>query len=214
VDEWVPLSRATVRQRLAVATVGIVPVLLLANVSVQTVLALRPELSGAGLVIALVGSAVLWCAIFVGLVLVFRPLPTANFAKREIRIRGRKLPFDEITVCLGEVVTATRSGRSVVALRFGRQQGLRASVILYAGTSPTLDVVARERLADVLRASNIQMPTSKYDPTGAFAHYNFPGYLTRDEAVEMALTPPKPGDPMPWQRGIEPPNEQPVSADS
>lgn len=66
------------------------------------------------------------------------------------------------------------------------------------GSSPTLHPKTRELLLAMLPATSIQMPVDRYDPTGKFARYNFPGYLTRDEAIAFVTDPPVAQDTTFW----------------
>ena len=74
-------------------------------------------------------------------------------------------------------------------LVFGRESGPQARILLSADPERELDGASRERLIALLGASGIRMPTSKYDPSGRFAHYNFPENLTRDEAIALVNDP-------------------------
>lgn len=49
----------------------------------------------------------------------------------------------------------------------------------------------------VLERSSIEMPSSADDPTGRFARINFPGSLSRDDAVSLVSDPPEQGAKLP-----------------
>ena len=56
---------------------------------------------------------------------------------------------------------------------------------------------ALARTSAALERSTIAQPTSSHDPSGRFARYNFPGTLSRDEAVALVRRIPLPGEPLP-----------------
>jgi hypothetical protein len=204
-DEWVRLSTATARQRVSAAASVTPPAIILSSSAFQVERLFYRDASLLTVVLVCLGTLVVISALATGLYFFFRPMPVANFSTREIRVRRRTIPFGEIDSAVTELISTYRAKTRLVALRFGKVNGLRASVVIADSGRPTLDAITRERLADVFRQSNIRMPTSSYDPTGAFARYNFPGHLNRDEAIDFALHPPMPGQPMPWMKGIESP---------
>lgn len=48
-----------------------------------------------------------------------------------------------------------------------------------------------------MRRSSIAVPQTPDDPRGRFARYNFPGSLSRADALAVVLTPPTINDPAP-----------------
>lgn len=93
-------------------------------------------------------------------------------------------------------VLDTKKSRTLT-LRFGAEKGPRATVSLLTRKGARLSSDASDDLAEALRRSSIEMPVSKDDPSGRFARYNFPGRLTKADAVEVVLNPPSLHDPLP-----------------
>ena len=150
---------------------------------------------------------------FFGLVLVvvllwyrFRPVPEANFQTNEVR-RGRR------TVAMSDIrwarllVLETQKSRSIT-LQFGTgtlhvgaealRQGI-ASYMVRASGGQTPSVERARIVAEVLRRSSIELPETPDDPTGKFTWFNFPGSITREQAIDVVVNPPAFGDPVPVQ---------------
>ena len=103
------------------------------------------------------------------------------------------------------LVVETKKSRSV-ALQFGPGQLTVTSELRLPrhatymvrsarGWTPAAD---RARMAaEVLRRSSIELPETPEDPTGKFTWFNFPGSITKEQAIEIVLNPPAFGDPIP-----------------
>jgi hypothetical protein len=151
-----------------------------------------------------------WLGIVLGGLLVifawyrFRPFAQVNFDTDEIRRGRRTMPLSDIRWARLEVVETQKSRSIAVAIGAGKwhigSEGIRRGLASYVvrtagGQTPPLE---RARLvAEVLRRSTIELPETSDDPTGKFTWFNFPGSLTREQAIEIVLNPPAFGDPLP-----------------
>lgn len=123
------------------------------------------------------------------------PQPAVNLDTSELRAGTKIVPLARIdSASLG--VTPLKKTR-VVILRVTAGREARAEFVLRDRKDRTPDTATTRVLAEALRRTTIVMPASKDDPTGRFARYNFPGHITREEAVALALTPPTMNEPLP-----------------
>lgn len=136
----------------------------------------------------------------IGVWIVRNPVPSVDLDRNRLRIRGRSLPLSEVNVArvlmnvrtsaTGRTTTPTLSG-----IRIGATGGPQISIALHHGDADADQRVYRERLAEVIRRSDIRYPTSSYDPTGKFARYNFPENLDKEAALALVLGDADPSDP-------------------
>lgn len=112
-----------------------------------------------------------------------------------IRIRGRVGGAADIDQA--SLLTDRASGRREDLLVRLHADGRPIRIWLRSGTRVLLSDAEREALARTLEQSSIAPPKSPYDPSGRFARYDFPGSLTREEAVRLVRDVPAPGDPLP-----------------
>lgn len=123
------------------------------------------------------------------------PQPAVNLDTSELRAGRKVVPLAHIdSASLG--VTPLKKTR-VVILRITAGREARAEFVLRDQKDRTLGATPSRVLAEALRRTTIIMPVSKDDPTGRFAHYNFPGHITREEAVALVLAPPAMNEPLP-----------------
>lgn len=125
--------------------------------------------------------------------------PFVDLATQRLRVGRKVFGFAEITRAT-VLQTGMDPKEMAVSLRFGRTEGTQIQIDLCEGTKIVLDSAARDRVLLVLDGSNIDMPTSQYDPTGKFARYNFPDNVTKDAAIDLVKNPPGPDDPLPVVR--------------
>ena len=116
------------------------------------------------------------------------PVPFVDLERGRLRVRGRTIDFEDIDVArrLGLSAAGFRGGaegEGVVGIRFGSQDGLQASVVLWRGEGGSIADVYRTRLIEVISRSSIDYPTSPYDPKKRFARHNFPENLTKPDAL-------------------------------
>jgi hypothetical protein len=134
----------------------------------------------------------------------FRPVPRANFDTSEIRIGQRTMSMGDIRWARLSVAESTTS-RSITlqfgpgTLHIGAEQGSpwRPTYVVRRASGQTPPAERAQLVAEVLRRSNIELPQTPDDPTGKFTWFNFPGSITREQAIEVVLHPPAYGDPLP-----------------
>ena len=123
------------------------------------------------------------------------PQPAVNLDTSQLRAGTNVVPLAAIdSAWLGAI--PTRNTR-VLVLRITAGKAARAEFILRDRQNHTPDSTTCLVLAEALRRTAIVMPVSKDDPSGRFAHYNFPGHITREQAVALALDPPTRSEPIP-----------------
>ena len=150
----------------------------------------------------LIGFAALVLVVAVVVLLQSRhaPRPFANFDCSELRLGKRTIPMSEIT--WAQLFLWERKRSRSVRLMFGTASKLQVGFLLVGSRGSTLDAGTARLVAEVLRRSEVAMPVDQYDPKGRFAKTNFPTHLTREEAVDVVLTPPVHGTelPIPFMR--------------
>jgi hypothetical protein len=192
VDSWIALSTPTLRSRLAhsgAVVFGSGFFLLLAT---DVALILLPHLSLLDRIFATVGLVMAF-GIAAGVVHLLRhPVPSVNFARKELRVGRRIVAFADIRFADRTVEGGMKAPTLVLHLK--AEHGPRVPIFLRFKSGPALSESETERLVRVLQASNIAMPTDPYDPTGRFARYNFPTSYDREGAIELVHNPPDPAD--------------------
>jgi len=125
------------------------------------------------------------------------PQAWVNFDADQLRAGRRVVSLTDISWARLDLFDHRRRHNRMLTLRFGAEGGPRASVRLRgrAGQTPAPAVTAV--LAHIVRCSSIAVPQTSDDPTGRFARYNFPGFLSREDALEVVLNPPTIDDPAP-----------------
>ncbi len=195
---WVQLSATTLRERRAVP--GNVAVIGGSLVVDFVLIPLRWASSGGDVgvlvttmvVLALIAGAVVWLCLPL-----LAPIGEANFDTGSVRWRRRRLAMSEVARAT-LLAPRGKGGRATsLTLWIGAVSGPKLPFVLTTGEKVVLDVRRRTLLAEVIRRSSIEYPTDPYDPKGKFTRFNFPGALTREEAMEVVLHPPGPGDPLP-----------------
>jgi hypothetical protein len=165
-----------------------------------------PLIAG-GLSIARGGGVALfgWVGVVVGFVVIglvarflveLRQLDV-NLTTNEFRLGSRTRPLSELVTAILTATPATKRGSRLVSLAVGPQRGPRSAFVLRARDGTPIPKETAELLAETVRRSAIAMPENPDDPTGRFARYNYPGHVTREEALALILSPPEPQDPLP-----------------
>lgn len=144
-----------------------------------------------------IGVAVAGAA--VGIVIVVswlrrRPVEV-NLSQGLMRSGRRTTTFDELTEA--RLGVSTSRIRRIVALTLRTASGVRASVMLRGPGGRVISPRDAAVLTEVIERSNVRMPTSRDDPNGAFARYNFPDNVTKETALALIEHPPDLGDPLP-----------------
>jgi hypothetical protein len=156
------------------------------------------------------GELLVWAGVLVAGLLVallwfrFRPVPRVNLDTNEVRIGTRQFSMSEIRWAL-LLVKETKNSRSITlqfgpgTLRIGAEQGSpwRPSYVVRTAFGQTPPAERARLVAEVLRRSNIVLPETPDDPTGKFTWFNFPGSITREQAIDVVLHPPAFDDPLP-----------------
>jgi len=154
--------------------------------------------SGSSFLISLSFALVILAAIF-GLVTVVRnriyPQPWVNLDTDELRAGRHTVALSRVDRASIPVEPATKNG--VLVLRLVAAPEARVEIILRDRRGATLDQTSTAVLAEAVRRTSVAMPTASYDPTGRFARYNFPGRISREDAVALVERPPGPGAPLP-----------------
>ena len=127
------------------------------------------------------------------------PPVTVNLDARLVCLRRRPVPFDEVTRAqLGPYGSVKKPVMVLTLGTAGRRIGI---VMLRDHNDTPMSEEARGALLSVLNGSNVTRPISPDDPTEKFAKYNFPGQLTKIEAISLVERNPKINEPLP---GISP----------
>jgi hypothetical protein len=134
----------------------------------------------------------------------FRPVLRANFDTSEVRMGPRTIPMREIRWARLLVLESKKS-RSITlqfgpgTLRIGAEQGSpwRPTYVVRTVSGQTPPPERARLIAEVLRRSSIELPETPDDPTGKFTWFNFPGSITREQAIDVVLHPPAVDDPLP-----------------
>lgn len=125
------------------------------------------------------------------------PQAWVNFDTGQFRAGRRIVPLADITWARLEVLDRARAHNRMLTLRFGAEGGPRASVRLRGRKGRTPSGAVIDIVAAIVRRSNIAVPQTSDDPSGRFARYNFPGSLSREDALDVVLSPPTIDDPSP-----------------
>lgn len=120
--------------------------------------------------------------------------PEVNLASGLLRHRGRVMSFSQIEIA-ALIVEGVGSSR-VLILQFGTER-IRFDASLRKGAILTLKATTATQLLGILGGSSITLPESRWDPKGKFTRYNFPGRISKDEALALVENPPAPGEPLP-----------------
>lgn len=192
-DGWVRLGR-TPWWAPIVFFPPVLPVLIVVDVAVASGIS-RPSLPFAARLGIGCGVAV----VVVGVTLVVSRLLTrpamANLAEGRLRSGRATAAFSDIVEAQLRVGT-TRTRRSI-ALVLKSGHGFRATVMLRAPGGRLRTEREAAVLREVVERSSIRMPSSPDDPRGAFARYNFPDNVTKEQALALIERPPDVGEPLP-----------------
>lgn len=153
-----------------------------------------PGLAAAG------GTMLAWVVVgwaIVALVLRTAYRPAAVDLRRGLLRAGRRtVPLT--TVTWAKVVVRDESSRSPAALlTFGADGGPRVAVLVRDTDGTVLPDDQRAVVASALSRTAITVPRSSADPTGRFARYNFPGRVTKEDAIALVERPAERDDLLP-----------------
>jgi hypothetical protein len=116
---------------------------------------------------------------------------TADFSGHRLKVGTRTVDFSDLVSA--SLFAASPSG--VILFRL-ESPDVRASFVLRDSHGEMLDEATRTLLAEIVRLSSVDYPTSPYDPDGRFAEYNFPDNLDKARAIELLQSPEHPGGPL------------------
>ncbi|GAB2984290.1 hypothetical protein [Frigoribacterium salinisoli] len=145
-----------------------------------------PALAAAG---GLMVATVLVGYALVALVLRLAYGPARVDLRRGLLRAGRRtVPLGDVT--WAKVVLRDPAGRTPVAvLTFGAEGGPRVAVPVRDVRGAVATEEERAVVAAALARTSITVPRSAADPTGRFARYNFPGRVSKDDAIALVEHP-------------------------
>ncbi|KDP92142.1 MULTISPECIES: hypothetical protein [Clavibacter] len=109
--------------------------------------------------------------------------PAVDVARGVLRIGRKEWGFREITGARIELAGA--EGDDTLILRFSTTGDESCSVVVSTREGVRLADEQRDALLAAIRGSRIAPPRSKDDPHGKFAHIEFPGHLTLEDAAAL-----------------------------
>jgi hypothetical protein len=183
---WVRIPSPSTRHRwlLTAASLALAGILLWSPVGgvtriVDRVLGPSPLIS--------VGLPILLIAAVVGiayLIVAERTQPPAiDVARQLLRIGRKEWGFSEVTGARIEL--AGGPGDDTLILRLSTTGGESCSVVVSTREGVRIDDAQRDALLALVAGSRIAPPRSKDDPHGKFAHVEFPGHLTLEDAAAL-----------------------------
>ena len=105
-----------------------------------------------------------------------------------LRAGRRTVPLTDVT--WAKVVLRDPAGRTPVAvLTFGAEGGPRVAVPVRDVRGAVASEEQRAVVAAALTRTSITVPRSAADPTGRFTRYNFPGRVSKDDAIALVEHP-------------------------
>jgi hypothetical protein len=183
---WVRIPSPTARHRWLITAASLALVSLFAWTPVGGLARLVDEAVGPSPLIR-VGLPILLAVAGVGiayLIVVERTQPPAIDAARSLlRIGRREWGFAEVTGARIELAGA--DGDDTLVLRLTTTGGESCSVVVSTREGVRIDDAQRDALLALVDGSRIAPPRSKDDPHGRFAHVEFPGHLTRQDAAAL-----------------------------
>jgi hypothetical protein len=104
-------------------------------------------------------------------------------ARSRLRLGRREWGFSEVTGARVEL--AGGDGDDTLVLRLTTTGGESCGILVSTRTGTRIDDAQRDALLALVDGSRIAPPRSKDDPHGRFAHIEFPGHLTREDAMAL-----------------------------
>jgi hypothetical protein len=147
------------------------------------------------ILLAMLLGTLTWFAVTTVLLRRF-PQPWINGELSQVRVGRVVLPWSDLDWAKIRVATPTKKQRSV-GLVIGAGPRARLVFVLRSANGAVLDRDTRTALAQIVAASSITMPRSSNDPTGRFAHLNFPENISKEEALRLIEDPPGPDESLP-----------------
>jgi hypothetical protein len=185
-DGWVPMRAPGTQQRLLITALSIAGLGFVLWFPIRALVRVVESWTGSSPLVSVgLHAALLAAAGAVAyLVVVERTQPPAIHVGRGILRVGRtERAFSEITQAKPEVVGGEGDDTLILRLLTSTDEG--CSIVVSTREGHRLDTTQQDALLAMIRGSRIAPPVSKDDPTGRFAHVNFPEHLTRDGAVSL-----------------------------
>ena len=192
---WTPLPPPTVRQRLMMG-LTIQWFWALLGMNLTSIAGIFFWEDDKWLRVALALAAFLVAVVLIAL-LSYRVTPPVLVDPDTCRVclKRRPVGFEDVTTAR---VAAWGSPRNRSVLLTLGTSGRRSGVVMVRNRlGSSLDEKARTALLALLHASTIATPVSPDDPTGTFAHVNFPGHLSKADAITLVATNPLSDAPIP-----------------
>ena len=119
--------------------------------------------------------------------LAYRPAQV-DLRRGVLRAGRRSVPLRDVT--WAKVVLRDPTGRTPAAvLTFGADGGPRVAVLVHDARGAVASDDELAVVAAALGRTSITVPRSAADPTGRFARYNFPGRVTKEDAIALVEHP-------------------------
>lgn len=190
---WIRLG--TIDWKLAAAAGGSTPLLLSVTIPMNLTGPLLRDLPVWAWFVGLLSAGVLAALVGFAIARLRVPQVHVNLHDGVIRARGKVAPFTDITTA--ELVAGRSKTRRSLVLVLRTASGIRAPILVRGWNEKALSPELAALAGDVIARSSIAMPVSKDDPTGRFAHYNFPINVSKEEAAALVADPPRFGDRIP-----------------
>ncbi|MGT2424770.1 hypothetical protein [Amnibacterium kyonggiense] len=140
--------------------------------------------TGIGAVIALtVGFTVLVGVAGVAVAALLAPGLQASRDGLHVRVGRRVFKAEAMSSATLQIERAMTPSRELLLQL--RAPKVRTAVWLRSRRRVLLSEEEQQVLSNVIAASSIRPPRSSFDPGGRFTHTNFPGALTKEEALEL-----------------------------
>lgn len=144
------------------------------------------------------GLALVACAtVAVALVIARVRTPRVDVDVVGKRLRAGRATVSWSDIDAAELISLESKRKRTLILVLHSGTSLKAPVLLRRANGQALDERTQNITAQIVRESTIAMPSSKDDPTGRFARFNFPTNITKDEALDLVIDPPEFGQPIP-----------------
>ena len=178
---WRRVGRLSFRRRIGLIAAGSVPFSAFVFVeAVQLSNDLVPAPFLARIAIGVVAAIALELLAVGGVALFYSGLLVSE-DRATVRIGRTQLPSEKLDRFQLDVSLK----RDVLAIRLGRHEGPVTRLWLRGPSGLLLDDDEVALLLTTLERSSIRPPRSIYDPNDRFTHTNFPGALTKDEAIDL-----------------------------
>jgi hypothetical protein len=190
-DGWVRIPPPTTRQRWYLAAAAGGAVVYLGNVIWEAPADLAAHLFGdtpfVRILAAVTATALVAVVLYVAVGVRTQP-PAVHLERRMFRIGRDEMPFSDLTGAKPEAGDDRRP--SLRVLRLLTRGGDSCSIVIATTAGMALSREQSDALVAAVRGSRIAPPYTSDDPTGRFAHVNFPGDLDIPRTIAYIESPP------------------------